>query len=381
MIRVLHVSGMEELLQTYKSHFRFSTVVFDFVLRRSGQPLRFPDELDGAVHYVTPFQQSPILWAWEIRKIVENGNYDFVHCHASWGNALIALFCWDQKPKVVLHSHSIAPQKNIAKALIRGLLRIVIISLSDFRLAPTEAAGREMFGPYFTILPNATDYQKFSFSDVGRTDWRKSLNIGEEEFLIAHVGHLTWAKNHSFLINSFAAHCVDSQTSKLLLVGSDLGERDRLISQVAELGITERVIFLDYSSDIAGILSAADCFVFPSRVEGFGIALVEAQISGLPCIVADHLPSEAVISDRVIRIGLSRGPDSWGRVITQISRQWISGSLLPRGADFALDQKYEASGLGPVVENFYLTESRSDRRVSRRIARLRYERKRVVQEL
>ena len=355
--------------------------MFDFVLRRSGQPLRFPDELDGAVHYVTPFQQSPILWAWEIRKIVENGNYDFVHCHASWGNALIALFCWDQKPKVVLHSHMFAPQKNIAKALTRGLLRIIMVLLSDFRLAPTEAAGREMFGPFFTILPNATDYGRFYFSDYARSKWRESLKVSDKEFLVAHVGHLTWAKNHDFLLRSFAAHCVDNQTSKLLLVGSDLGEGNRLVSQVAELGITEKVIFLDYASDIGGVLSAGDCFVFPSRVEGFGIALVEAQISGLPCVVADHLPTETTISGRVIRVGLSRGPESWGRIISQICRQWISRSLLPRASDFALDRKYEASGLGPRLENFYITESRSDRRFSHRIAKLWNERRRMVPKL
>lgn len=54
----------------------------------------------------------------------------------------------------------------------------------------------------------------------------------------------------------------------------------------AELGLSERVHFLDFRNDLAKLMRASDCFVFPSRYEACALVLVEALASGLPVITA-----------------------------------------------------------------------------------------------
>ena len=57
-----------------------------------------------------------------------------------------------------------------------------------------------------------------------------------------------------------------------------------------------------------------DCFVFPSLYEGLGIVLIEAQSSGIPCMVSECIPDEAIISNLVKKIPL-------------IENEWVNAML------------------------------------------------------
>lgn len=72
--------------------------------------------------------------------------------------------------------------------------------------------------------------------------------------------------------------------------------RNNLEQLAAELNIREKVVLLGVRSDIPNLLMAMDVFVFPSKWEGLEIAAIEAQTSGLPCILSPALPDLAVFS-------------------------------------------------------------------------------------
>ena len=100
----------------------------------------------------------------------------------------------------------------------------------------------------------------------------------------------------------------------LLLVGG--GEDMKMIQVKAQiLGIAEHVRFLGIRSDVADLMQAMDIFVFPSLYEGLGIALIEAQAAGLPCVVSDTIPKEAYLTDLVKSESLSDSPDIWAEKI------------------------------------------------------------------
>ena len=60
-----------------------------------------------------------------------------------------------------------------------------------------------------------------------------------------------------------------------------------------------------------------DVFVFPSKYEGLGIALVEAQVSGIKCVVSDKIPTEAFISRNITVVSLNDSLDSWTKCVLE----------------------------------------------------------------
>lgn len=63
-------------------------------------------------------------------------------------------------------------------------------------------------------------------------------------------------------------------------------------NKVEKLNLTDKVKFLGIRSDINRLLQAFDAFVFPSIYEGLPVTLIEAQGSGLPCIISDTITQD-----------------------------------------------------------------------------------------
>ena len=78
-----------------------------------------------------------------------------------------------------------------------------------------------------------------------------------------------------------------------------------------DLGIGNRVIFAGVRSDIPNLLSAMDVFVFPSLYEGMPNTVIEAQATGLPCVIADTITREADITGLVQYLSLEDSPEIW----------------------------------------------------------------------
>jgi glycosyltransferase involved in cell wall biosynthesis len=150
---------------------------------------------------------------------------------------------------------------------------------------------------------------------IKRKEIREKLNL-QNFHIIGHVGNFTLPKNHEFLIDVFKKLISKHNDYKLVLVG-DGPMMDEIKRKVFRLDLKERVIFLGSRSDVNNLLQAMDVFVFPSRFEGFGMAAMEAQAAGLPCIISDKVPGACIVTDRVKRVSLDESLDSWANEIIE----------------------------------------------------------------
>ena len=106
---------------------------------------------------------------------------------------------------------------------------------------------------------------------------------------------------------------------RLLLVGD--GEDMINIKKLAQKkDLYNKIIFTGFRSNVVELmLGAMDIFLFPSLREGLPLALVEAQASGLPCILSEHIPHEAEIFPQLIyRVSLTKGVKEWVSTIVDI---------------------------------------------------------------
>lgn len=292
--RILHVSGHEVLLNEVIKHSN-DKIVFDYVLNKSGKEFRFSNEQEKSkIFYITGYDDNKFFWFISLLKILYYEKYRVVHFHISWPCALLFPFLLFSKSKFIVHSHTVSKNKGLISTLFKFFARTLINICSDINIACSKEAGIDVFKK-FIIFHNPVDYERFKFSDSKRHIYRKKLNIDNNEKLCIHVGHYYPPKNQEFLINIFR----DSRLKKVKLFcfGDDLGNKTELENLIAENKLKENIFLFNSKKDIENYLSASDIFLMPSLFEGLGIAAIEAQANGMPCILSNNIPKSAKISN------------------------------------------------------------------------------------
>jgi glycosyltransferase involved in cell wall biosynthesis len=115
---------------------------------------------------------------------------------------------------------------------------------------------------------------------------RASLNITVDTFLIGTVSRLVEQKNIPCLMKAFRIVLTSRPKSKLIIVGGGPLEED-LKKLAIDLEIDDRIIWINHSQQILGLLAAMDVFVLTSYYEGFGMVLLESLTSKTPIVASD----------------------------------------------------------------------------------------------
>ena len=282
---------------------------FDFVTFSSY--LDFAEELKKQgckIFYLSCYpEQNKELFHEEFGKILENG-YDTIHIHTSyWVGTMVEEKAREYNIKqIIIHSHSTGLSKvSTKKEYISGLKKHYEIRdclnediATDF-LACSDKAADWIFGNSIPknrikILHNAIDAKRFTFSEGRRKEIRNRLDIAGN-FVLGHIGRMVYAKNHEFLVDLLSYVYPKIPEVVLVLVGD--GElREKIEQQVKETDLQNKVLFLGKRDDVEDILQAIDVFLLPSRFEGLPISAIEAQATGLPCILSDLVTEEVKIT-------------------------------------------------------------------------------------
>jgi len=213
------------------------------------------------------------------------------------------------------------------QVLARPLARHWINRHANGGLAASRQAAIGMFGPDWQADPRwkvsfcGIDLSPFA-AEVNRQQVRAELGLPDDALVVGHVGKFSAfaQKNQTFLLKVVAKLAERRPSVHLLLVG-DGPRRAGAEREAAELGIDRRTTFLGSRPDVARLLKGAvDVFAFPSLFEGLGLAVVEAQAAGLPCVCSDVIPEEAdVVRELVSRLSLSQSPSAWAAQIARIA--------------------------------------------------------------
>ena len=200
---------------------------------------------------------------------------------------------------------------SLKDKILHYSLRPLLNLVSTVKLAPSDLAGEFMFGKKSKchIINNGVDLDFFRFDEEEKERIRKEFGI-ENKLLVGHVGRYTRQKNHEFLLNVFSEIAKKREDAVLMLVGK--GElEDDIKKRIDELQLKDKVILTGQRFDIPQLLSAMDVFVFPSFFEGMPNTVIEAQATGLPCVIADTITKEADITGLVKYLTLEKSPESW----------------------------------------------------------------------
>lgn len=259
--------------------------------------------------------RHPVAYAVKLMQIIRNGQYSLIHVHGSSSTMAIELFlAWLAGCKVrIAHGHNTDCRHRVIHTLLKPLLQ----ALCTHRLACSEAAGKWLYGGRdCEVIRNGIDTGRFAFCEKDRSCIRGELGIQQEDILIGHIGMFNDVKNQGFLLEVLKQLPVNY---KLAMVGSG-GSMKTIKEKTLAMGLTERVFFAGTVANPESYYSAFDIKVLPSLYEGLPLVLMEAQSSGLPCLISDRITREVDVTGNVRFLPVDQGAELWVKEILSAGR-------------------------------------------------------------
>ncbi len=296
--------------------------------------------LAGLVRRVSPVKDLVTLLA--LWRLFRRERPRIVHTHTSKAGILGRWAAWLAGVPAVIHTpHGhvfwgyFGPARTRFFIFLEKLSALVtdrLVMLTDQEridhlrvgIAPEEA---------FVTIHSGVELVPFMAAKAARDEARRALGIPDGAFAVGTVGRLTAIKGPGVLVD--AARRVIGRHPDSVFVFLGAGELlEALQTRAADLGIAASVRFAGWRPDAARLMSALDCFAFPSINEGMGKALVEAMALEKP-----------VVASRV------------GGIIDLVD-DGVNGFLVPAGDSQALAERIL----------FYLENPETARRMARRAA-------------
>ena len=241
----------------------------------------------------SPFGRGNIKAYKKLKKIINEENFDLIHCHTPTVSIMTRLAAKKARKNgsIVMytchgfHFHKSAPLKNwvlyypIEKKLSRNCDYIVTINKEDYNRAKKFHCKNVRYIPGVGV-----DLKKIKNLKVDKRQKRLSIGVPSDKILILSVGEMIERKNHEVIIRALGK----LQNPNIYYAIAGKGPlRDYLEKLAERYKIADRVLFLGFRTDIYELYHVADISAFPSKIEGLGLAGIEAMATGVPLVSSD----------------------------------------------------------------------------------------------
>ena len=368
-IRVLQIvgrmdrGGIETMIMNLYRNIDREKVQFDF-LAHYGREAVYNDEiraLGGRIYEMPALKDDTHVYYWRLfsyikalhRFFKEHPEYKVIHGHMT--NTASIYMPIAKKYGVtcrIAHSHNTRGKAGHLGFVTDILQKFITRSATHF-FACSEAA-KHWFYPEklinegkVQVLANAVDAERFRFNADKRKALREELRLGDSLAIIC-VARFRPEKNQVFLIDVLKEMLKVRQDVVFVFAGEGPCE-DEVKAKAKEYGVEEHTRFLGMRTDIPDVLCAADAFVLPSFWEGLPVTVIEAQASGLHCVVNDALTEEMNALGMVEYLHLDAPISKWANSL-------ITAASKPRNDTYeeTVASGYDINTTAPWLQEYYL---------------------------
>ena len=297
------------------SHIRAFHIPYLKMFKDAGYEVHLASKGEESLEYVDKhfnvnFSREPInkdnIGAYkELKKIIEEGEYEVVQCNTPAASVITRLAAKKARKKgtrMIYMAHGFhffkgAPLKNwifyysIEKFLSKYTDDLITINDEDYEIASKKFKAKNIHHIH-GIGINKSQFD-ITISDEEKNELRNSLNLKENDFVILYVGELIDRKNQKMLIEAMKGL---DDNYKLLLVGNGKSKEDyeKIIN---ENNLNNKVYLLGFRKDVPKLLKIANIYVATSKMEGLPINILEARGAGLPIIVTNSRGQRELVQD------------------------------------------------------------------------------------
>ncbi len=298
----LNMGGSEMLtLDLCKNAFRHNLTVY-LLTSGEGELLEEFNKTPVTIHIKKRKHPIDYFYIRYIRNMVIRNKIEVIHTHqlVDTMNAYLAILGLNVKLFLTYHGHflfnknKILPvfQRYFAKKLDANIF--VSKHLLNFYLEKHKISRKNC-----TVLHNGIETAKFNTEY--KQSLKKELNLSSDIFLAGMVGSFTYGRDHLAVCRAIARIIKIKPEFHIVFIGGRVERYKEVYDQCFDFcvakGISDNVHFLGIRKDVPAILKQLDLFVYSSRRDTVGIAVVEAMICGLPVILND-LPALLEVTDQ-----------------------------------------------------------------------------------
>lgn len=300
----MDVGGIENQLMHLLRNADKESFQIDFTSTMPGAFYRSEIEALGGKFILIPemSHRNPFPYCKALYRIMKDGQYDIVHSHELFHSGIVLPVAkLAGVPGRFVHAHNwqdgdgTGRKRSLVRTIYNSIMRCSINTFSTTQLACSTLAGRFLYGEgsvkkdSYHLVFNSVDTGKF----LDHYDDPESGEFCDGWVNVLQVGRVTMVKNQLFLTEVAAELKKRGKRIRILCAGSgDQDYTDRVTAAISEKGLSDYIKMLGVRKDIDVLMRKASAFVLPSQYEGMPLVLIEAQASGLPCVVADTFSHE-----------------------------------------------------------------------------------------
>lgn len=303
----MDAGGAETFLMKIYRNIDREKFQFDFLVNTKKESFYDNEivKMGGKIYYVPPKSKNILVYAWKTYKIVKENNYEYVlrmTAHSLGSLDLLIAMIAGASQRALRATNAGNISGSMGK-IFNKLFSWMPRRIPTVKIAPSTEAAEFLFGKgcianhEVCLLKNAIPLAFYQYDKKQRNRIREEFDISSN-FVIGHVGRFNKQKNHKFLIEVFSEVIKVKPEAILILVGKGELEND-IREQILMLGLGDKVIFTGVRKDIPSLLMAMDIMIFPSFFEGMPNIIIEAQATGLPCLVSDSITNEVKLTDLI----------------------------------------------------------------------------------
>ena len=296
LVEVLHAHGCEVHVAARNN-----------LAEKNGLKLDFVDKV-----FEVPFSRSPksldnLKALKQLRRIIDEGNYDVIHCNTPMGGIVTRLAAKKARKngaKVIYTAHGFhfyegAPKLNwliyfpIEKCFSRKCDKLITINQEDYETAKSH----NLHCPVYHIHGVGVDEKRyFPVDNAEKLRLRKEMGYGEEQKLLLCVGELLPNKNQKMAIHAMQK-IVKEHSDAILFIAGNGPEKENLENEIKLCDLENNVKMLGYCTHLQDYQHICDVLVSCSYREGLPLNIVESMLSGNPVVASINRGHKELIKD------------------------------------------------------------------------------------
>ena len=270
-----------------------------------------------------------------LRQELRRGGYDVLHCHHDVLSAVyLGASLGIPIRRRVVHVHnadeSVPSGSRFKRRILREPMRQMCLRMADRIVGisghtlDTFLAGRERRPGRDSVHYYGVDAAPFVNVSGDHAGFRRQLHLPQDGLILLFAGRMVPEKNPVFAVEVLARLREFEPHAFAVFAGSGSQEQ-HVLQRARELGVEDGVRLLGWRNDLPEIMNCSEWFILPHPehpVEGFGLAVVEAQLAGMRMLLSRGAPDDPLLPSACFRrLPLADGPLVWAKAAVELLRE------------------------------------------------------------